>query len=138
MGKVTRLSELCVTDPGKAFLDIIKAAHEGDQFAIGLLFDSGYMIGRGVAILIHIFNPEFVILSGRGAVAGRLLVTPVQQAINEFCIPSLAEHTSIKTSTLGDHAELIGAAALVMENYEKDAKGGTAKRRVPKAIVSSN
>ncbi len=137
-GQVTRLKELSVNDLGKAFLEIIKAAQEGDQFAIGLLSDSGYMIGRGVAILIHIFNPEFVILSGRGAVAGKILVTPLQLAINEFCIPSLAKHTSIKISELGDDAELIGAAALVMENYEKDAKVSAAKVRVPKSMVGSN
>jgi len=137
-GQVTRLKELSVNDLGKTFLEIIKAAQEGDQFAISLLSDSGYMIGRGVAILIHIFNPELVILSGRGAVAGKILVTPLQLAINEFCIPSLAEHTSIKISALGDEAELIGAAALVMYNYEKDTKLSAAKLRVPKKMISAD
>jgi predicted NBD/HSP70 family sugar kinase len=135
-GQVTKLSELPVDDLGQALLRIVKAAHEGDQFAIGLLTDSGYTIGRGIAILIHLFNPEFVILSGRGSAAGKILLTPIQQAINEYCIPSLAEHTSIKLSALGDNAELIGAAALVMENYEKPSQAKAANPKPGKPKVS--
>ncbi len=137
-GQVTRLEDLPTDDPGQALFKIVKAAHEGDRFAIGLLSGSGYTIGRGVAILIHLFNPEFVILSGRGSAAGKILVTPVQQAINEYCIPSLAEYTSIKISTLGDDAELIGAASLVMENYEKRPEGTGTRDRKHKLEVTSN
>jgi predicted NBD/HSP70 family sugar kinase len=136
--QVTKLKELPTDDLGQALLKTIKAAHEGDQFAIGLLSDSGYIIGRGVSILIHLFNPEFVILSGRGSAAGKILVTPLQQAINEYCIPSLVEYTSIKISALGDDAELIGAAALVMENYEKEAGGTSVKVRMPKIEITPN
>jgi predicted NBD/HSP70 family sugar kinase len=98
---------------------IIAAATRGDKFSIELFSEVGYNIGRGVAILIHILNPEMIILSGRGAHAGRIWRAPVQQAINEHCIPRLADKTIIEISALGHEAELIGAAALVMEQYEK-------------------
>ena len=49
----------------------MKAAQAGDRFAIELFSEAGYNIGRGVAILIHILNPEIVILSGRGSAAGK-------------------------------------------------------------------
>ena len=77
----------------------------------------GYKIGKGLAILIHIVNPELIVLSGRGADVGKILMAPMQQAIHQFCIPRLAENTELKVSKLGHDAELIGAAALVMENY---------------------
>lgn len=99
---------------------IITAAQEGDQFSIELLSEAGYNIGRGVAVLIHLFNPKEIILSGRGSLAGKIWQAPIQQAINEHCIPKLAAHTVIETSTLGYQAELIGAASLVMDNYEKE------------------
>ncbi|HTD93207.1 MAG TPA: ROK family transcriptional regulator [Chitinophagaceae bacterium] len=99
---------------------IITAALKGDQFAVELLSDSGYKIGKGVAILVHVINPESVILSGRGALAGKLWQAPIQQALNEHCIPRLALNTSIEVSTLGYQAELIGAAALVLENRMRD------------------
>ena len=63
-------------------------------------------------------NPELIVLSGRGTGAGKLWLAPIQQAINELCIPKIAENTEVKVSTLGYQAELIGAAALVMENYD--------------------
>ena len=96
------------------------AALKGDQFAVELLSEVGYNIGRGVAILIHLINPESVILSGRGALAGKVLQAPIQQALNKDCIPRLAANTVVEVSTLGYEAELIGSAALVMENKVKE------------------
>ncbi|MCM5527712.1 ROK family protein [Parasegetibacter sp. NRK P23] len=102
---------------------IISAAIEGDRYAIELFSEAGYNIGRGLAILIHLLNPEVIVLSGRGASAGKVWLAPMQQALNEHCIPRLVMHTSMELSTLGYNAELIGAAALVMENYEsRDVK----------------
>ncbi|HYF33253.1 MAG TPA: ROK family protein [Chitinophagaceae bacterium] len=103
---------------------IIAAVHKGDTFAVELLSEAGYTIGRGVAILIHILNPEIIILSGRASNAGKIWQAPIQHALNEHCIPRLAANTIIEMSTLGYDAELIGAAALVMEHYEKDITKG--------------
>jgi len=118
-GRVSLLKELKVENAEKAFQEIIHAAGSGDKFAVELLSESGYNIGRGVAILIHLLNPELVILSGRGSSAGKIWQAPIQQALNEHCIPRLALNTEIEISSLGHQAELTGAAALVMENYEK-------------------
>jgi predicted NBD/HSP70 family sugar kinase len=119
--KAGRISSLADHFPcGDAERDceaIIAAAFKGDQFAVELLTSIGYNIGRGIAILIHITNPESVILSGRGSLGGKLWQAPVQQALNEHCIPRLADHTVVEMSKLGYQAELIGSAALVMENY---------------------
>ncbi len=98
---------------------IITAARQGDKFSVELLLNSGYAIGRGIAALIHILNPEMIVLSGRGAAAGKIWQAPIQQALHEYCIPRLASDTAIEISKLGYEAELIGAAALVMEHYEK-------------------
>src|ERR1700749_3462285 len=100
----------------QASKSVIMAAGKGDKFAVELLSEAGYNIGRGVSILIHLLNPETIILGGRGASAGKIWQTPIQQALNEHCIPRLAVNTQIEISTLGYDAELIGAAALVMDN----------------------
>lgn len=98
---------------------LMEAAGKGDRFAVSLFSDAGYVIGRGLAILIHIINPEMIILSGRGAAAGKLWLAPIQQALNEHCIPRLADKTQLETSVLAYQAEIVGAATLVMENFEK-------------------
>ncbi|MGH2643970.1 MAG: ROK family protein, partial [Chitinophagaceae bacterium] len=94
---------------------IIGAAKNGDQYCIELLTHLGFMLGKGIAILIHIMNPGVVVLSGRGAKAEKILRAPVQQALNQYCIPRIAENTQILFSHLGEDAGLVGAAALVME-----------------------
>lgn len=115
---------------------IIDAALKGDQFAVSLLSEVGYNIGRGVAILIHLMNPESVVLSGRGALAGKVLQTPIQQALNEHCIPRLAVNTTVEISTLGYRAELIGSAALVMENRVREQLRSNTKGKKPKELLS--
>jgi predicted NBD/HSP70 family sugar kinase len=126
-GQLSKVKRLPVEHSEEASEKIIHAAYEGDQFAISLLSDAGYKIGRGVAILIHLMNPEVVLLSGRGSSAGKIWQAPIQQAINEHCIPRLGAQTHVEISTLGYEAELIGAAVLVMENYAKPTAFKAAK-----------
>lgn len=118
-GRLSFLKDVPMTDLEEAIEAVMTKARGGDQFAVELLSEAGYNIGRGISILIHLFNPETVILSGRGSLAGRIWQAPIQQALNQNCIPRLFMNTSIEISTLGYDAELIGAAALVMENFEK-------------------
>ena len=117
-GRTSILTNLSMDHPEESARKVIEAAIRGDTFAVELLSDAGYNIGRGVAILIHLLNPETVILSGRGSVAGRLWLAPIQQAINEHCIPIIAADTAIEISKLGHEAEVIGAAALVMDHLD--------------------
>jgi predicted NBD/HSP70 family sugar kinase len=120
-GRVTMLQQHQLgEDLDQASQAVISAAGKGDKFAVELLSESGYNIGRGVAILIHLLNPETIVLGGRGAGAGKIWQTAIQQALNEHCIPRLAANTDISISALGYDAELIGASALVMDNYEKE------------------
>jgi predicted NBD/HSP70 family sugar kinase len=116
-GKASQLKGLPKHEVEKACEMIVDAANRGDKLAVELLSEAGYNIGRGVAILIHILNPEIVVLSGRGSAAGKIWQAPIQQALNEHCIPKLCANTEIKISAFGFHAELIGAAVLVMEHY---------------------
>ena len=96
---------------------IMKAALHGDQYAIELLTDVGAKIGKAVAILTHIVNPELIVLGGRGAAVGKILMAPMQQALNRYCIPRLADHMEMKVSNLGNDAGLISAAALVIQKF---------------------
>jgi glucokinase-like ROK family protein len=100
---------------------VMEAANKGDQFAIELLSQAGYSIGKGLAVLIHIINPSAIILSGRGAVVGRILSASIQQSLHKYAIPRLAESTELQVSQLGSDAALIGSAALVMEYAGKAA-----------------
>jgi N-acetylglucosamine repressor len=99
---------------------IIDAANMGDQFAISLISKLGIELGKGIATLIQLLNPELIILAGRVSKANQYLSTPVQQALNHYCIRQLKEQTEIAISDFGSNANILGAVALVIENiFEK-------------------
>lgn len=95
---------------------IIDAAHKGDQFAINILSEIGINLGKGIAILIQLFNPELIILQGTIAQAKQYITTPIQQSINTYCMTQLRERTNIALSELDQNAGILGAVAAVMEN----------------------
>ncbi len=130
-GRLTGLKDLSSKKFDEASAMILREAEKGDKFAVELLSEAAYNIGRGVAILLHLLNPEVIVLGGRGALAGKIWQAPVQQALNEHCIPRLAVGTAIEMSTLGFEAEWIGAAALVMDKYGNDADTTSIKRKSP-------
>lgn len=109
--------ELSFLDESKLHGDhFLEAAKAGDPLAVSIMADAAFLIGKGLATLIHIINPELIVLGGRGAIAGKMMMAPIEQAIHEFCIPRLAEHTEIKVSALNTESALLGAATLVIEN----------------------
>ncbi len=113
--RMTKLFEDKSKHYGDHFLD---AVVQQDPLAIAILSEACLQLGKGLSTLIHILNPERIVLSGRGARAGRMLLPAIQQAINEFCIPRIADQTTIVLSSLADNAELLAAASLVVENSQ--------------------
>ncbi|MCD2425367.1 ROK family protein [Niabella pedocola] len=95
---------------------VMQLAAQGDQLCIELLSDMAFKIGKALAILVHIINPELVLLSGRASEVGKLLMAPVQQALNTYSIPRLMEGVELDVSTLRYKAYSMGAAALVVNS----------------------
>lgn len=122
-GRVSRMSYIKnLTSKVEVGNAIIEEANKGDQYAIELIRESAYKIGRGLAILIHIMNPERIILNGRCVKVANLMLDPIHQALKKYCIPRLYTDTEIVISSVGFEAELIGASILVMENLGKYKK----------------
>jgi N-acetylglucosamine repressor len=94
---------------------VIQAANAGDQFAISLFSDAGHWLGRGIAYLIQIFNPELIIIGGRVAEASDFILAPIQQAIHTYSNRDISDDTKIKFSELGSKAGTMGAAAYALE-----------------------
>ena len=60
--------------------DIIAAARNDDNLSIELIEEVGEKLGKAVAFLINIFNPEMVIIGGNLSYAGDYLMLPLKQA----------------------------------------------------------
>ncbi len=95
---------------------VVDAALRGDQFSINILSRIGKNLGKGIAVLVQLFNPEMVVLGGKMSESGPYLITPVQQAINTYAMSQISNRAKIDVSKMGNDIGLRGAMAVVMED----------------------
>lgn len=92
--------------------DLIDAIHKEDMLSIEILEEIGLNLGKGIAGLINIFNPELVVLGGPLSQTGEYLSLPIKSAIRKFSLNLVSRDTQIKVSKLGERAGIIGACLL--------------------------
>ena len=92
--------------------DIIYAAKHEDMLAIELLAEVGEKIGKGLAVLINIFNPETLIIGGALAETGDYIRLPARSVLNKFSSALVNNDTTLRLSKLGQHAGVIGACLI--------------------------
>lgn len=116
-GTATLLTKLAAEDVAALSANhIIQAVRMGDGFSIDLLSDLGTELGKGLAIAVHLFNPEAIIVTGVLAQAGSFITNPMGQAINRYCLTDFRESLKIKISELGAKARLLGCQAYVINH----------------------
>ncbi len=92
--------------------DIILAAQNEDTLCIEMLAEIGEKIGKGIAMLINIFNPELLILGGTLSETGDYLRLPIRSAVNKYSLSLVNNDTQLKISKLGEKAGVIGACLI--------------------------
>ena len=92
--------------------DIIDAALEDDMMAIELIEEVGTTLGKGIAGLINIFNPELVVIGGALTEAGDYLLLPLRSSIRKYSLNMVSSDSKLKFSKLGEKAGIIGACML--------------------------
>lgn len=120
-GAVSRIRELVDGDLDKVTAKVVgAAAAAGDSLAVELIQKAGYMVGLGIVSLLHLFNPQIVVVGGGVTHTGDLLFEPMRQAVREHVLDAAYyQNVPIVQAALGDNVALIGAAALV------STRGGT-------------
>ncbi|MFI5060612.1 MAG: ROK family protein, partial [Actinomycetales bacterium] len=78
--------------------------------------DAGAAIGQAIANIANIINPELVLIGGPLAGLGDALLDPIHHSILQNAIPVIGETTTLRMSSLGDRAESLGAAAIVIQS----------------------
>lgn len=92
--------------------DILEAVLNEDMLAIELVEEVGYTLGKHIAGLINLFNPELVIIGGVVSMTGDYLLLPIKSAVKKYSLNLVNKDTTIKLSKLGDLAGVIGACML--------------------------
>ena len=70
----------------------------------------------GVTGLVHVFDPETVIIGGGVSAQKELLVKPLREKILDLVQPDFADGLEIKAAELGNNAGMAGAVRYVMDS----------------------
>jgi glucokinase len=101
------LRDVPVVD-GKA---VGEAAAAGDAFALSVVEQAGRWLGLGLVNLVHLFNPQVIVIGGSVVNLGELIFAPALQVLADNLIdPLFNDADLVRVAELGDDVCLIGAA----------------------------
>ena len=115
-GEPSRLATYQHRLPQLGVDEIIDAAHNGDAYAIDRLYETGFLLGRGLAVAISLFNPEVIIIDGVLSRAGDFILNTMEQAISKHCLSEFRNNLTIELTQLNGTARWLGTHAYVMED----------------------
>jgi len=92
-----------------------KYALEGDVLAREIVEYSAHITGLGIVSLLHLFNPEIVVIGGGVSSIGDMYFDKVQSTIHDHVLDDNYLHElPIVPAKLGGDVSIIGAATLVI------------------------
>jgi glucokinase-like ROK family protein len=114
-GRSPYLAAVLGTSGSIAAADVADAAQHGDPVAVELLTRSGQLVGETIATLVNFFNPSLVLLGGRVALSGDVILAAVREAVYRRSLPLATRRLRIERSTLTPDPALSGAAHVVLD-----------------------
>ena len=94
--------------------ELFRLLEAGDHGAQRAVEDAGEAVGRCIAAVVTLFDPELVVVGGELATAGEPLFEPMRRSIRRHVMPRSAENHRVVAGELGDRAAVLGAAGLVL------------------------
>ena len=107
MDSVLRADEVSA----KTVFDAVKA---GDALAISVAEQFGEYLGKGLAAIAGVVNPEIFVIGGGVSKAGEVLFQYIQPAYQKYVFHG-SKDAKFALATLGNDAGIFGAAKLVLE-----------------------
>ena len=89
---------------------IARAARAGDPLALDVIRETGYYVGLGIANVIHLLDPEVIIIGGGVSGFGKPLLAAIQTTVDERIARFEGWKLEIRLSELGDDAGVLGAS----------------------------
>lgn len=110
-------SSLMHAGPDPSLDQVLEAARAGDRFAQSTLGEIGGYLGDACAILVKMFNPEGLIISGKAAMFRDYFAEPVNQVIRRRVLPEMLDGFSVSFADYDPDHEAHGAALVAMSRY---------------------
>ncbi|MCS5735864.1 ROK family transcriptional regulator [Herbiconiux daphne] len=98
--------------------DIIALAQAGDKATLHVIDDAGRALGRALAAIANLVNPQMLVLGGPLAGLGEILLEPVRKGFVRYSSPVVHDSTELTMSSFTDRAEALGGAAIVIQEFE--------------------
>ncbi|WP_043993391.1 ROK family transcriptional regulator [Leifsonia xyli] len=95
--------------------DILRRGLERDPAVLRVVGDAGIAIGKAIGNVSNMINPELILIGGPLVGLGEALLEPIRRGSKHNAFPVIASTTQLRISSLGDRAESLGAAALVIQ-----------------------
>ena len=95
--------------------DVAEAATRGDATSVELLQRAGRYVGHSLASIVNFFNPSLIVIGGGVAASGDLFIAAIREIVYGRSLPLATRDLSIRRSSLGTRAGVMGAAAMVLE-----------------------
>lgn len=108
---VLRISQEKNELSAKAVFDAVK---DGDKIACEIAEEFGRYLGKGLAMIAAVVNPEVFVLGGGVSKAGEILCDYVAKNYEKYAFHG-CKNASFKLATLGNDAGIYGAAKLVLD-----------------------
>lgn len=105
---------------------VARAAEAGIPLARAILTRAAEALGVGLVNIIHIFNPDIIILGGGVTLVGPMLMEPALRIVQERTMKAPLEVVHIKPAQFGINVGLVGAGALIyyhMHTFENEHNG---------------
>ena len=89
--------------------DIMDAVAKEDPLCIEIIEDVGYILGKYIAGLINIFNPDLVVIGGQVSQAEGFLLLPIKSSIRKYSLSLVNRDSKIEISKLKQKAGIVEA-----------------------------
>lgn len=113
-------SKLAKADSAVSLEEIIDAVNKEDLLCIEIVEETGNILGRHIAGLINIFNPDLVIIGGILSLTGDYITQPIKTAVRKYSLNLVNKDSVITTSKLGGEAGVIGACMIARSRMFED------------------
>jgi glucokinase len=97
---------------------VYEFVNKGDAVALRLNDFVCDRLARAIGAVITMLSPNRVVLGGGVMMAGQVIVDTVKKHLPRYSLPETLQNCDIRSAQLGEKAGVIGAGALVFEEFD--------------------
>jgi len=105
------------TEKDISWTQIVAAASQGDSLCLKAVDRLVYYLSAGLVNLVNSFDPEVIFLGHEIAMAGELVIKPLNEMINQNVLFRNSKRVEVELSAFKEHAPCIGAPSIVLNKF---------------------